>query len=204
VSRYQLDLGPLTLSLLSSVGPPALALDRVESVSLEPAPEIIARRTVALESAAVVGHFTTIPVLPSTAVLESAVQAGGLLIGFLLALRETSMTEDGARALVEQLCAFDRRARLLRPSTEASAPFAITALPNARSRTSVPASATVKFRRAVVPGDTMLVRLRATRELGELWHCEVESTVDGQVVLDGTIVLLVRALPAPRRELGEG
>jgi 3-hydroxymyristoyl/3-hydroxydecanoyl-(acyl carrier protein) dehydratase len=139
-------------------------------------------------------------------VLESLVQAGGLLLGFLLAIREASASDDDVMALCEKLRAFDRRVRLLPMPTSASGSAglreALAAWRGAAVRTSVPASATVKFRRAVVPGDTMVVHLRAVREMGELWHCEGEITVDSQVVLDGTIVLLVRELPAPARELG--
>lgn len=205
-TTHALDLGPYTLSLLSRVAPPALALDRVDRVELdERGSKIVARRTVTLGDPMVAGHFTHLPVLPSTAVLESLVQAGGLLLGFLLAIRAVSGGADEARALCERLRAFDRRARLLPVAAGAadagSLRDALSAWGGSVVRTSVPAGATVKFRRAVVPGDTMVVSLRAVREVGDLWHCEGEITVDSQLVLDGTIVLLVRELPIPAREL---
>jgi hypothetical protein len=58
MTAHLLELGPYTLSLLSSVAPPALALDRVDRVELdERGPKIVARRTVTLGDPMLAGHL---------------------------------------------------------------------------------------------------------------------------------------------------
>jgi 3-hydroxymyristoyl/3-hydroxydecanoyl-(acyl carrier protein) dehydratase len=202
--RSELAFGPSVIARLLPVRAPFLLVDRVVGYAGTPEPRLRAVRAISANEPVLQGHYVGMPLMPGTLVLESLAQTCGVLTSLLLTVRGfAARGMDEARAL-GALRNLERRERLdpgYRPGDDVELLRALDAL--AGTRAGLLAATQVKFVKPVFGGDRIDLSARLTRELNDFWHFEIEATVEGAPVVQGTLSYVMVSLPfAPPRAEG--
>ena len=194
----ELGFGAGVVGRLLPQRPPMLMVDAVQDYRALPRPSLRASRAVSPVEPWVAGHFPGLPILPGALIIEGLAQSCGLLRA-LVALEDAAV-EDGRRAdwLPAALANLERGYRL-KPGYDPSLAAELDERCAARRSggLGVLGAAQVKLLRPVVPGERLDYQVALTRELGELWHCEVAASVAGEPVASGSLVLGRTTGPLP-------
>jgi 3-hydroxymyristoyl/3-hydroxydecanoyl-(acyl carrier protein) dehydratase len=120
-------------------------------------------------------------------------QAAGVLVAI------ESVRRAHGDAALEALRKLDRALRL-EPGASADASREVeSAIASVVSSSIGMLGATqMKFRKTAFPGERVEYTVRLTRELGELWHFDVEASSRGAIVADGTLILAITRVELPR------
>ena len=178
--------------------PPLLMVDGVRDYQGAPRPSLRASRAVSPAEPWVAGHFPGLPILPGALIIEGLAQACGLLRALRALEDGLASRGEGPDWLIAGLANLERGYRL-QPGYDPQLAEQLEQLCAARrsSGLGVLGAAQVKLLRPVVPGERLDYQVALTRELNDLWHCEVAAEVDGDPVASGSLVLGRTSGPTP-------
>mgnify|MGYP001587957476 CR=1 FL=1 len=138
---------------------PFLLIDRV--IDIEPGKRIVGLKCVTINEPFFQGHFPEFPVMPGALIVESMAQLGAILAFYS----------------VRQAYDVSVKQSHNKPMGDDSDKFLplFTGIDEAR------------FRRPVVPGDTLKIELNVLKQRGRIWILSGQSFVEGRLVAEAII-----------------
>ena len=183
-----LSLGSNVVELLLPQRWPMLMVDRIERFFEHPRPTIEASRFISASDVVFRGHFPGLHLWPGTLTIEGMGQAGAALAA-LVHIRERFTLETGdSQAAFEALRNLERGYRMHPGYNAQHAERFRLAMRNANSGVAVGAAVDVKLRRPVFAGQRLDYRVEIAHQVGEMVWFQVEASVGGTVVADGTML----------------
>lgn len=182
-----LALGSNVVELLLPQRWPMLMVDRIERFTEHPHPTIEASRFISASDVVFRGHFPGFHLWPGCLTIEGMGQAGAALVA-LVHIRERLMLETGdAQAGFAALRNLERGFRMHPGYNASDAERFRAAMRNSNSGVAVGAAVDVKLRRPVFAGQRLDYRVVLAHQFGEMVRFDVEASVGGAVVADGTM-----------------
>lgn len=194
-----LGLGTNVVELLLPQRWPLQMVDRIEKVHEEAQPVIEASRFLSASDVVFRGHFPGFHLWPGVLTIEGMGQAGAALSA-IIAIRDRMAAPSGDRdAGYEALRNLERGFTLHPGFKPREADEFRAAMRGWDIGASVGAAVDVKLRRPVFAGQRLDYRVRAAHTVGDMVRYEVEASVNGAIVADGTMTgaLLRQARATP-------
>jgi len=184
---HVLSLGSNVVELLLPQRWPLLMVDRIERFNDGARPTLEASRFLSASDVMFQGHFPGLHLWPGCLTIEGLGQSGAALMA-ILAIRDRMAAASGdAEAGFEALRNLDRGFRL-HPGYRADHAASFREIMQDEPATvSVGAAIDVRLRRPVFAGQRLDYLVRLAYLVGDSMKFEVEASVDGVAVADGTM-----------------
>ncbi len=199
-STHTLALGSNVVELLLPQRWPLLMVDRIERIVDGTKPTLEASRFLSASDIIFRGHFPGLHLWPGCLTIEGLGQTGAALMA-ILAIRDRmiAVTADPTAGF-EALRNVDRGFRLHPGYNASEAARFKQAMEHLSGSVSVAAAVDVRLRQPVFAGQRLDYRVRLAYLVDESVRFEVEASVDGAVVADGTMTgtRLPRAIVSAR------
>lgn len=177
---------------------PLLLVDRVESFSLEGRYTLTACKHITANEEVFDGHFPGWSIWPGVYTIEGLGQSS-MLLSVLIELQEklADAGMDGA-SLARELRNFELGFRLQPGFRKPLSSTELASIFGTGAYFGMSSVYNVKLFQPVFAGQRLDYSVEITRRVGEVRHCEVEATVDGQPVARGTLgSTTVKTVPTP-------
>lgn len=184
---HVLSLGTNVVEMLLPQRWPMLMVDRIERFTDGARPTLEASRFLSASDVMFRGHFPGLHLWPGVLTVEGLGQTGAALMA-ILAIRDRMATASGrADAGFESLRNVDRGFRLHPGYRAEDAAYFRDVMKDVPATISVGAAIDVRLRRPVFAGQRLDYLVRAAHLVNDTIRFEVEASVDGVVVADGTM-----------------